>query len=192
MRIRGTILAATCALSIAVAGPAAADQTTVKDAKGDVFKVGDDATEGDQPQGSVVNTDIRRSVVTHGKGSVLIRVTYDRLKKNRSEFIQYDAELRTPRSGVFHVLVVVDPTLKSATVTVTDGHYEGLTCRRTRGIVHPDEGRLLAKVPRACLGTPKWVRFTASALSEQQGVNKSYVDNALASGVALTERLYAG
>ena len=194
MRFGGIIAAAACTLaaSMSVAGPASADDANLKDAKGDVFKVGADATQGEQAEGSIVNTDIQRSLVTHGKSAVLIEVRYHKLKKNRSTFIQYDAELRVPNSGIYHALLVVDPTLKSSTVTITDGHYQGLTCKGARAVVHPDEGRVFAKVPRACLGTPKWIRFTASALSTQKGVNKSYVDNALATGVALTERLYAG
>jgi len=191
--MRGIVSALACALILAVPGVASADQTKINDPKGDVYRVAEDGTQGDVKQGSVPNTDILRTVVRHGKRAVSVTVKYVDLKKNASAFISYDAELRVPHQGVFHALVVVDPSLKSAYVNLTDGHYVSVECPQATAKVHPDEGRVLSRVPRSCLGNPKWLRFGASALSLSRATaKKSYVDNALSTGASLTGKLFAG
>ena len=191
--MRGIISALLCALIVAVPGVASADQTKINDPKGDVYRVAEDGTQGVVKQGAVPNTDILRTVVRHSKRAVSLTVKYVKLKRKTSTFISYDAELRVPRQGVFHALVVVDPTLKSAYVNLTDGHYVSIECPQAKASVHPDEGRVLARVPRSCLGKPKWIRFGASALSLSSAkAKKSYVDNALSSGSSLTGKLFAG
>lgn len=192
--MRGIMVAACAlALSVSVAGPASADQEKIRDPKGDVYRVAEDGTQGDVKQGEVPNTDISRSVVRHGKGAVSITVKYVRLKKNFSEYIQYDAEIRVPRQGEYHAQILIDPSLTTAGINFTDGHYETLECPNAVAVVHPDEGRVLARVPRSCLGNPKWIRFGASALSLTKATSKkSYVDNALSNGGLLTKKLFAG
>jgi hypothetical protein len=192
--MRGIISALVCALIVvAVPGVASADQTKINDPKGDVYRVAEDGSQGDVKQGAVPNTDILRTVVRHGKAAVGLTVKYVHLKRNTSAFISYDAEIRVPHQGVFHALVVVDPTLKSAYVNLTDGHYESIECPQATASVHPDEERVLARVPRSCLGSPKWIRFGASALSLTKATSsKSYVDNALSTGSSLTGKLFAG
>lgn len=193
--MRGIIVSAACALvvSVSVAGPAAAEQQRINDPKGDVFRVAENGTEGEEPLGSVPNTDVTRSVVRHSKHAVKISVKYVKLKKNASAFISYDAELRVPRQGVYHALILVDPSVKTAAINFTDSHYTTLDCVNAVAVVHPDEGRVLARVPRSCLGDPAWIRFGGAALSlAKAGAKKSFVDNALANGGQLTGKLYAG
>jgi hypothetical protein len=196
--MRGIIVSAATALavsvvSVAVAAPASADQLKIKDPKGDVYKVAQDGTQGDVPQGEVPNTDISRTVVRHGAGAVGFTVRYVNLKKNASAFISYDAEIRVPHQGTFHALVTIDPSIKSAGINLTDAHYESIDCAHAVAVVHEDEGRLIARVPRSCLGDPEWIRFGASALSlTRAGAKKALVDNVLSQGDQLTEKLYAG
>ena len=192
--MRGILVAACAlALSVSVAGPASADQQKLNDPKGDVYRVADDGTQGDVKQGQVPNTDITRSVVKHGPRAVGIVVKYVKLKKNFSEYIQYDAELRVPNQGIYHAQILIDPTLKTAGINFTDGHYETLDCANAVAKVHPDEGRVIARVPRKCLGNPEWIRFGASALSlTKAGSKKAYVDNALSNGGLLTKKLFVG
>jgi len=141
----------------------------------------------------VPNTDVTRSVIRHSAHAVKVSVKYAKLKKNASGFISYDAEIRVPRQGIYHILILVDPSLKSAAINFTDSHYTTLDCVDAVGIVHPDEGRVLARVPRSCLDDPKWIRFGASALSlAKASSKKAFVDNALANGGQLTGKLYAG
>lgn len=192
--MRGTIVALTCAFVVAVAGPASADSATIKDPKGDVYLSKDSAPSGYVPAGSVVNSDLLRTRVKHGATAVRLTIRYQNLVKNRSKFISYDAELRVPGGGVYHGLVVVDPSLSSGYVNVTDADYDvDEDCISGRVQVRPDEARVLVRIPRACLGDPTWVRFGGTALSIAKGKKqKSYLDNALPSGGAVTERLFVG
>jgi hypothetical protein len=192
--MQGSIVALVSALIVSVAAPAVADSTTLTDPQGDVYLSQDGPPSGYEPAGSVVNTDLLRTKVKHGKSAVRLALRYQRLARNRSAFISYDAELRVPGGDIFHGLVVVDPSLSSAYVNVTDEDYvtdEDCTTGRVR--VRPDVDRVLVRIPRSCLGDPAWVRFGGTALSIAPGKKqKSYLDNALSTGGTVTKRLFAG
>jgi hypothetical protein len=192
--MRGFLIALTSALIVSVSAPALADSATIRDPKGDVYLSNDGPASSYKPVGSKPNTDLLRTRVKHTRTSVRLTIRYQNLARDASKFISYDAELRVPGGEIFHGLVVVDPGLASGYVNVTDADYvvdEACTAGRVQ--VRPAEGRVLVRIPRSCLGDPRWVRFGGTALSIATGKkDKTYLDNALPTGGGVTQRLFAG
>ena len=102
MRIRTlTVLLAT-AVALVLPSTAVADQAVVRDAGQDVYEVLPGEDDEHVPVGTMVNTDLRRTVVDHRADHLVVSVRYDELAKRASSRIylpgrHLDREGKPPR-----------------------------------------------------------------------------------------------
>ena len=181
-RVLGALLA-TWAL-IAVAAPMAhADRASRPDPAGDVW-LNDGEGENDHysQAGSVVNTDVRRTSVRHLKRYVTIRTEFVSLRKKVSEQIEHFLYLRTDGSGQFAVIVNVD-TWNGQTGYYVHGYDDQgpRECDDVTGSTRFDKETIQVRVPRSCLGSPRWIRFQGRTVSYVEDVG-TYSDSAMGPG----------
>jgi hypothetical protein len=171
--IAGPLLAILLAASTA---PAQAERAVVRDKSGDVWLTsghGDYAKAGTQ-----VNTDLTRTRVAHHKRFVVITADYVKLKKGVSESIEFDAALRTNGSRGYFLLNVEEDWLGEWTSYQLFGWARGqVDCDGLTGRTRFGADTLEVRIPRSCLGHPRWIRFQGktSSVIEDEGI---YIDNA--------------
>jgi hypothetical protein len=104
-------------LALGAAGPAYAEQVTVRDQVHDVYTPRDGSLFGYDPVGSAVNTDLRSTRVRFRHGVVTVRATFVDLRRGGSNETDVTALLRTP-SDRFLVFAYVHDDLSLDVVSV--------------------------------------------------------------------------
>lgn len=161
-----------------IPGTAAADVLVHRDPAGDVAR---------SPVGSNVYTpaptqthgDIVATRVVHARRAIWIQIRF--------------AELTDQGNGNFHLIGIKTPW-RSRTIeldalpghwegrtTMTDAHGRVVACDVTHRISY-DRNRVMLRVPRTCLGAPRWVRV--GIRSTVAGATSAYTDDARSTGLA--------
>lgn len=176
--VRCWMLAALALAVLSLPGPATAAVLVHRDPAGDVARspVGSNVYIPDPLQ---VSGDIVATRVVHARLAIWIQVRF--------------RELTDRGNGNFHLIGIQTPW-RSRTVELDalPGHWEGTTTMTNgRGEVVPcdvthrisyDRNRLMLRVPRACLGTPPWVRV--GVRSTVAGATFVHTDDARSRGLA--------
>lgn len=167
-------------LGIALAvqpGTARADVLVHRDPVGDVAR-------------SPVGSNIYSPVPTQAHGDIVAtRVVHAR----RAIWIQIRfRELTDHSNGNFHLIGIRTPwrsrTIEldalpghwEGTTTMTDGHGQVVACDVTHRISY-DRNRVMLRVPRSCLGAPRWVQV--GIRSTVAGATFAYADDARSNGL---------
>lgn len=168
-------------LGIALLGPAGAASAGVlvhRDPAGDVARspVGSNAYAPDPAQ---VAGDIVATRVVHARLAIWIQIRF--------------RELVDHGNGNFHLIGIKTPwrarTIEldalpghwEGTATMTDAHGRAVACAITHRISY-DRNRVMLRVPRVCLGAPRWVRV--GIRSTVAGATFAYADDARSVGIA--------
>ncbi len=167
---RHTALAASLIVALTgvlTASPAAADRAVVPDGSGDVWK--QSGEDGYTLVGTAPNTDLTETRVTHRGRYVVIRAVYDALEKGAPEEFEYRGILRAPRpNGLRRFVVYVRADGPNGRTKYSLAHYwEGVLvdCAGLTGRTRFGADVLNVRVPRRCLGNPRWVQFQGAAYS---------------------------
>lgn len=169
-------------LAIAVVGlaaPASAERVAFRDVSGDVFSP--DGPRDWTTEGSVVNTDVRRTSLAHTDDVVALTVRYADLRKRATEAIEFSAYLRTDDRHGYEAIVHVDWLGRGASVILIDEvTQDRVECDGLAGKADFATDVVRAAVPRSCLGDPAWLRYAGAAESYRES-DGSFVDSALSS-----------
>lgn len=160
MRSRAlAVLAVTLLLLGLGVGAASAEQTVLRDARGDLWQsrfVGEVAPAPGRNVG-----DLRRAVFSHRDHNVVVRQRFAELRRV-GDYWLHTVRVES-RSGRYR-LVQVSAARHAwrGTATVFDRRGETVPCR-VRHRIDYDRDLVVIKVPRACLDNPRAVRATASS-----------------------------
>ena len=167
-RLAAMILAALVAVALAAA-PAAAGKQTTKDQSRDVYKV---------PFGAgaphLVRTDrthdITRAGATYNGPRLVVWLQVRRLAG--ADYVAH-FDVRTPgdRWQLYY-----DTNFTPAYTSLFHGLQEVLDCGGLNGKKVPRQDRIVISVPRACIGSPRWIRFGAVMYHENN--TYAWIDDA--------------
>jgi len=156
---------------------ATADVLVQRDAVGDVARSPVGASSY-TPAPTQAHGDIVATRVVHARRAIWVQV---RLR-----------ELTTASNGNFHLVSIRTPwRLRTVEIDAFPGHWEGravmtdahggvVPCAVTHRIDY-DRNRVMLRVPRPCLGTPRWVQV--GIRSTVAGATWAYADDARSSGL---------
>lgn len=170
------VLATVAALGL----PATADAGVLvhRDPAGDVARsaVGSNLYAPDPAQ---VSGDIVATRVVHARLALWIQIRFrDLVDRGNGNF--HLIGIKTPwRSRTIELDAL--PGHWEGTSTMTDAHGRVVACAVTHRISY-DRNRVMLRVPRICLGAPRWVRV--GIRSTVAGATYAYADDARSTGLA--------
>ena len=138
----------------------------IPDGTGDVWK--QSGEDGFTLVGTAPNTDLTETRVTHRGRHVVIRAAYDALEKGAPEEFEYRGILRVPRPNGLRRFVISSGRPAERTTKYSLAHYwEGalVDCAGLTGRTRFGADVLNVRIPRRCLGNPRWVQFQGAAYS---------------------------
>ena len=143
------------AAPVAVAGAERPSRVVVRDGTGDVWKVNLRTSHwtlaGDRP-----TADVRRAVVRHRSGAVVVRTRFENLRRVG---VQSHAAGLTTDDGDFFVEVTSRPGKRSGRRALYDGPGgERIECAGMSHRIDYAAETVKVRVPRSCLRDPRWVR----------------------------------
>lgn len=191
----GRVLALTTAvlLILAAPAPAHAERSLVRDGTGDVWSP--KGARSWTHEGSVVNSDLTKTVVDHRAGAVVVTANYSKLRKRVSDEIDLDFALRTSKRRLFSIYVQEDWLFRDTYVPVVDVETQALIdCPGATGSSSITRRTITFTVPRSCLGNPAWIRYQLQAESYTEG-DGLFVDDARSRGAEpriWSRRLHVG
>lgn len=164
-RILGSLVTAAAVL-LATAGPVAAREVAVKDARGDVWASTAPDTWEPAPAGSL--GDVTRAVVRHEASKVVVTVRFADLRRTGS-YAQYAVRIQGSRDKVVREVVV------EAGARGWDGRHRvfradgepATGCSATHLIDYQDE-KVQVRVDPGCLRSPGSVRVNVNAYRAQK------------------------
>jgi hypothetical protein len=162
--LRRLATTAACAIALTIASPVAAhaESVTFTDQRGDVWAHFRDAKRAPNH----ARGDILRAVIAHDQRQVVIRTKFVRLDRRGSRFV-VAARLRTNSGMNRTVRLQAGPgqaTWQGATHLYRGDNVTRVDCAPTHHIDYATDVAVI-RVPRTCLGSPRWVRATMGAAS---------------------------
>lgn len=181
-RVIRTALATTAAASLTVLlGATAAHADTVRhsDQRHDVQRVDEDRP---GPLPGAANPDITRVTIRHGAARVTVRMaareidgdTFFSMARIATPSGRYDLAAIYGGGGVSYLSHRGDEDVRCAGIVTTR---------------HTGRNVIVMSVPRHCLGTPRWVRVGAAAISAHGDVRTGHLDVAFGGRHAADENL---
>lgn len=162
--LRRLAIPAACVLALALTGtaPAHADSRTLVDGPGDVWKhTGDPVQVPDHRRG-----DILRVTVQHNAGQVVIRTTFAQLDRKGPRFV-VAARLRTNTGLVRWARLLAGPggsTWAGATRLYRRDNTTRVKCAVSHHVDYAEDVAVI-RVPRPCLGEPRWLQVALGVAS---------------------------
>jgi hypothetical protein len=186
-------LAAAAALAGPI-GPAAAvearpSRVVLHDGRGDVWTVSGNSEEFTKTR--FASSDVTRVVVRHGHYAVRIRMRFADLRK--IGYQAYEATVFTPRRGDDLATVGTGPGARQGTRQWDAGESR---CRGFTHTINYDTNLVTMRIPRSCLGRPRWVKVIVdnfAMIGENESSARFYADNPhnhQESPFTYTKRLY--
>ena len=178
---------------LSAAPPSHGERAVLTDGRGDVWSP--KGANGWERQGSVVNTDLRRTRLVHGTDSLKVKAKYRNLKRRVSDEIRFDLTVRNNQGELFDILVQTDWLFRSTTVSVWDAlAYETVSCDAASGSASVVKETITFTVPRSCLGDPTWLKFFghAESYAESRGLFVDDISTARPEAEAWGPRLSSG
>jgi len=147
--------------------PAAAERVVIPDGSGDAWKsVGEDEF---THVGTAPNTDLTQTRVSHRARYVVIRAAYEALQKGAPEEFELRAFLRAPHpNGTRRYVAYARADGPKGHTKYYLAHYRDgvlMDCEGLTGRTRFGTDVLTVRVPRSCLGHPRWVQFQGAAYS---------------------------
>lgn len=143
---------------------------------------------------SVTNGDIRRTVITHRRKNVVVRVDFVDLRRAgefRGDFLMF----RTDTGARRMVMLFAGLGLwRGEMAVVRPRAVAPVECDHSHRIDYA-ENRVEVRLSRECLGNPRWIQMRAESGWARLQKNRVYVDNAhnrSPVNFQFTQRLYAG
>ena len=171
-------IAGTGTLAATIDGAAAAvedspSRVVLHDGTGDVWTVSGDSEVF--TKASFPTTDVTRAVVKHGRYAVRIRMRFADLR--RVGYQAYDATVFTPRRGDYLATVGSGPGVRQGTHQWQAGEA---TCRGFTHTMNYDTNLVTMRIPRPCLGRPRWVKVILenfTSVGDDEASATFYTDN---------------
>ena len=161
------------AVMAATAGAASAETLTAPDPAGDVASAGADEAVVAVPERS--ENDVRRTTLRHGARTLSVRVAFHDLQRRGADF-----------QGLFVTVVTDEGVRRHVGLNAWQGHRSGESemygngggsrCEVEHAIDYAEDV-MEVRIPRRCVGDPRWVRFRVGAHA-QEG-DRFYGDDAL-------------
>ena len=181
------------------------------DGKGDMWaaKFAEDSSLfiAGEPRPTATNGDIRHVAVTHRPESLVIKVQYQGLDLDEVDFtVPLRAFVDTNMGLESEISLNWDGTAQESSVVVANENSV-VDCNAASATVDPERNAATVRVPRSCLGVPRWVRvYVESEMlqSKNYQAEPAHMDSAMDAGFpaatrqdgtliesALSERVYA-
>jgi len=142
----------------------------------------------------VPEADVTRAFIRHATFAVRIRMRFANLRRVGVQ--SYEVQIGTPRNAYF-AQVRSSPGARRGTHSFDGG--QGTGCRRMTHRIDYADNVVTMRIPRRCLGRPRWVRVGLTNALRVEGSNGEgehlYVDNPHNHGPfsdEVTRRLYRG
>src|SRR4051794_1372583 len=176
--VRSAVVVAAAAVAL-VPTAAQANTYTHGDAAGDVVSFTGGATTA-TPQPDRANGDVVASMVKHNRKLVIARMTYRDLA-NSDGFNGHLFAIKTNKMR--RDVTVVSAAGIGPQVVVTKPNGKKVSCRG-RPTLDYTRHTVTVKVPRSCLGKPKWVKVGMASvfMTGLSATDTQYVDDAQLSG----------
>jgi hypothetical protein len=180
---RASILLAAATTATAIlgpAGPASAERLALTDPTNDVWAVditgsGDgNFVPADPP--TQVNTDLTQTSFRHGPGKLIVRATFDDLRRVGGGY-EFGFNLRT--NAKVHRFAYIDagPGHWRGQLFVGRPNGDKVKCAGKSREIDYEQNTVTISVPRFCANKPRWVQFNAAAFSIDDGETHIYTDN---------------
>ena len=130
-------------------------QVVLIDPTGDVWR--NPKTEFGEPvlAGDVPTADVIRAVARHGRGNVVVTMTFADLRRNDPQ--AYDVTIVGPR--LFKaVFVWAGPGRWHGNDQLVNFEFGKVNCPKLVHDIRYDTDRVTIWIPRACIGRPEWVK----------------------------------
>jgi len=191
---RRLAVAATCAVALTLTGsvPAHADSITTTDRSGDVWALNTGPGPSDHTRvPKRRQADIRRTVIDHRAHRVVIRTSFFELRR-QGRYLNVAGRLRTNTGLVRYASVLAGPRSmphrwRGRSFLARRAGAKPTDCS-TRHRINYTTNRVVLRIPRTCLGNPRWVQggFGVATLTG----NQFYADDAASPGPAARFRGY--
>ncbi len=163
--VRAALVVCAAALVVPV-GAASAATVSIDDATDDTFlghydEASDTTTY--EPAGSQVNVDLERVVVKHKSRVVVAKASYTDLARSGNQFM-YALRLRTNEGLKRDVNVDTLFSGWKGEVSLAKPNGNEVKCRGLSHAIDYTADTVTVKVPRRCLGAPRWVQVFTAAL----------------------------
>lgn len=170
--VLATLLVA-CALA-APAAPASAEQITVKDARGDVWRESDTRTATPAP--ALRLGDVTKATVAHSSERVVVKIRLARLAR-KGPYAQYAVKLQGNKSLVVRELLVeTSKRDRSGVVRVFNAHGRPVDRCDADHDVDYKRDKITVRVDRGCLNKPRRIRANVNT-ARASGNATFYSDN---------------
>jgi hypothetical protein len=170
--------AVTAALVLALpAVPAAAEQVTERDARGDVVRVEEGGSNPVSAPTARVG-DVLRTTFRHEATRVVVRTRFVALERSGRRFtVWVDVQDRPGR--VWYVGVRAEPRDRAGKTILMDSRGRDLSCTAEHRIDYARD-TVRVSVPRSCFGDPARLRFRVLTEHVRRSWAHAWLDNGLA------------
>lgn len=187
--VRRTVAALTLSTAMigttaALAAPAHAEKWTHDDAAGDVVRVTMGSVEPEQvPAPERTNVDVTRVVARHEGRTLTIKV---RTRGRMGGMVATNSIIRTPHKR-FWLSTMRMPGFMNVVSLDDVNRRKTPKCRGLERSFDASRTVMTLRVPRSCLGNPKWVRFSISLVSTDPLADDDnmYLEDGLREGTLL-------
>ena len=170
--------------------PASADRAVIRDARNDVLM------EDGRGQASYVgfgDPDILKTRVEHRRHRVVFRVELDRLRQRDPHAILAMFGVNGRR---FRLVAALDTEGIRPVEVVINEEFEAVDCPRLQARFQYAREVLKVRIPRSCMGDPRWVRLHEVLALRVTDTGRTYLDSGLARGFSsipdASRRLFRG
>lgn len=171
---------ASAVISVASSPSAHAAALRIQDARGDMFR--DDAARpgGElRPAPRQRRGDIRATTIRHNHRRVVVRVKLAALRR-RGDGSALSMRLRTDERRWRAVRLTVGRGQENGwrgTVYVARRNGRPVDCPTAHDVSYP-RNVMVVRIPRSCLGAPRWVQATVISMYASRGATTFFYDNA--------------
>jgi hypothetical protein len=188
-----TAFAVAVGLTVAAAGPAAAQTLTHVDQRGDVRSFAMQ-TDEEAPAPNMKNGDIARTVLQHRQNRIAVRIKFVAL--NRAGFRGDVIRIVTNDGVRRNVETFAGPGMWRGQAEMTRPNGDTVECDIKLSMNY-DKNLVTMSFPRSCVKDPRWVRIGVVSYWLQMSTEKAYADDAQRDGrinehIKLSPRLKRG
>ncbi len=160
-----------------LAVPAAAEDVTLRDARGDMIRV-DEGGGDPQPAPGATVGDVVRTTFRHTDRHVVVRTKLAALKRTGRRFTVW-VDVRNGARRTWTVGVEATRRDRKGHIIFMTGRGDHVRCAVRHRINYVDNA-VRVSVPRRCLDTPRVVRFRLLSEHVRRSWNNAWLDNGLA------------
>lgn len=142
------------------AGAAGARELVLRDGSGDMWRLGLSSSQATRAP-HTRHGDVRRIAFRHGPRNIVVTARYAVLRRSGS-YGAFTVRLATKRHVYREVRVETSPGARRGELRVFGGRGRLVHCPRARHRIDYRRDTVRIVVPRACLGTPRYVHAAAA------------------------------